>query len=66
MDLSLEKTLKAVKKEIESLKEKFNKFTDAILNEKKPAKKTKTKKTAVKKKVAPKKKTVAKKDPVKK
>jgi len=28
MDLSLEKTLQAVKKEIEALKEKFNKFAD--------------------------------------
>ncbi len=66
MDLSLEKTLQAVKKEIEALKEKFNKFIDEIMNEKKPAKKTTTKKTAVKKKVAPNKKTVAKKAPVKK
>jgi len=66
MDLSLEKTLKAVKKEIEALKEKFNKFADAILNEKKPTKKTANKKTAVKKKVVPKKKTVAQKAPVKK
>jgi predicted Rossmann fold nucleotide-binding protein DprA/Smf involved in DNA uptake len=66
MDLSLEKTLQAVKKEIEALKEKFNKFIDEILNEKKSARKTTTKKTAVKKKAAPKKKTVAKKAPVKK
>lgn len=72
MELSLEKTLKAVKKEIESLKEKFNKIADAILNEKKPAKKTPAKKTAVKektvakKKAAPKKKIAAKKAPVKK
>jgi hypothetical protein len=61
MELNLEKALQTVKKEIETLKEKFNKFADALLKEEKPAKKTKTKKTAAKKKTVAKKKVTAKK-----
>ncbi|MBW1893889.1 MAG: hypothetical protein JRF40_10420 [Deltaproteobacteria bacterium] len=65
MALDLDKKLKSVKKEIESLIKKLSKITDVILKEIKPTKKKTTKKAPAKKKTAAKKKTT-KKAPAKK
>lgn len=66
MLLDLDKKLKSVKKEVESLVNKLAKITDGIQKEVQTALKKKIKKTPSKKKTAVKKKVTAKKAPAKK
>lgn len=66
MLLDLDKKLKSVKKEVESLVKKLAKISDGIQKEVQTALKKKTKKTPSKKKTAGKKKVAAKKAPLKK
>jgi predicted Rossmann fold nucleotide-binding protein DprA/Smf involved in DNA uptake len=66
MLLDLDKKLKSVRKEVESLIKKLGKISDGIQKEVQTALKKKTKKTPAKKKTAVKKKVAAKKAPLKK
>ena len=66
MLLNLDKKLKSVKKEVESLVKKLAKISDGIQKEVQTALKKKTKKTPSKKKTSGKKKVAAKKAPLKK